>query len=815
MGRILDPRRLPLLVRLLVPATLLIGGMVLAGAMQFARVESGRVAAEVTRSVAAQRDATLGLLKVIDALVGAQAEGSMNVLLARAARLGPPRLGPPVQVGERTVADLLVGGTPMANRFELVDEVTRQLGGTATVFVRDGDDFVRISTNVMREGQRAIGTVLDPKGAAIAAVRAGETFRGLVDILGSPYITVYVPMRAADGEIIGIWYVGYPLDMQVLARHVTDSRVLTSGFQAVLDRAGKVRFHSGHVRPEAVPALLADAGQWAHDESAFEAWGFRVATAYPRSEVEMIARERFVTVMTAGVVGALLLLALLAVLVKLLVLRPLGGEPGYAKEVARRIAEGRLDEGVRVKKGDSRSLLAAMDAAQRSVQAMADDARLLVGAALEGRLSARADATRHHGEYRRIVEGVNATLDAVVGPLNVAATCVDRIGCGDIPAPITEDYRGDFGKLKENLNACIAAIEALVADANSLAGAAVAGELGTRAQPDRHRGDYRRIVEGVNATLDAVTGPIEEVKRVTVALAGGDLRQRVDGAYRGDFAVLQQAVNGSIDRLNELVGGIKDSADSINGAAREIAAGNSNLSHRTDAQATSLEQASARMEELASTVKQNAANARDADELARGASVVAARGGESVRDVVATMSAIAESSRTIADIVAVIDSIAFQTNILALNAAVEAARAGEHGRGFAVVSGEVRTLAQRSADAAREIRALIGRSVETVAGGSRLVEQAGATMDEIVAAVDRVTAVIAAISTASGEQARGLEQVAAAVTEMDEATRQNSTLVEESAAAAAALEVQADALAAAVAAFRMDSAVPPERSAAA
>ena len=257
--------------------------------------------------------------------------------------------------------------------------------------------------------------------------------------------------------------------------------------------------------------------------------------------------------------------------------------------------------------------------------------------------------------------------------------------------------------------------------------------------------------------------------------------------------------------LHRLVTQVRDSTVSITHASREIAQGNNDLSARTETQASALEETAASMEQLSSTVHQNADNARQANQLAQNASSVAAQGGEVVTQVVHTMRGINDSSRKIADIIGVIDGIAFQTNILALNAAVEAARAGEQGRGFAVVAGEVRSLAQRSAEAAKEIKQLIGDSVERVEEGSQLVDKAGATMTEVVTAIRRVTDIMGEISAASSEQASGVAQVGEAVTQMDQTTQQNAALVEQSAAAADSLQQQAQELLGAVAAFRLEA----------
>jgi len=303
--------------------------------------------------------------------------------------------------------------------------------------------------------------------------------------------------------------------------------------------------------------------------------------------------------------------------------------------------------------------------------------------------------------------------------------------------------------------------------------------------------------------IRAIVGPLNEAIAVANAVAAGDLTSRIEANSTNETGRLLQALRTMNDNLADLVGKVRMGTDSITTASGEIASGNLDLSQRTEEQASSLEETASSMEELTSTVRQNADNARQANQLAAGASEVAVKGGTVVGQVVQTMSSINESSKKIVDIISVIDGIAFQTNILALNAAVEAARAGEQGRGFAVVATEVRTLAQRSAAAAKEIKELISDSVSKVEDGTRLVDEAGATMDEIVSAVKRVTDIMAEISAASQEQSAGIEQVNQAVTQMDEVTQQNAALVEEAAAAAESMQEQAQTLTQAVSTFKL------------
>jgi methyl-accepting chemotaxis protein len=300
-----------------------------------------------------------------------------------------------------------------------------------------------------------------------------------------------------------------------------------------------------------------------------------------------------------------------------------------------------------------------------------------------------------------------------------------------------------------------------------------------------------------------ITRPIRQAVELAETVAGGDLTRTIEATSNDETGALLRALANMNNSLVGIVTEVRTGTDSITTASSEISAGNHDLSARTEQQASSLEETAASMEELTSTVKQNADNARQANQLSQTASDVAVQGGAVVGQVIVTMGSINESSRKIVDIIGVIDSIAFQTNILALNAAVEAARAGEQGRGFAVVASEVRTLAQRSAAAAKEIKTLIGNSVDQVDAGAKLVDQAGATMEQVVASIRRVTDIMGEITIASAEQTQGIEQVNQAIAEMDQVTQQNAALVEESAAAAESMQQQAARLAQAVTVFKL------------
>jgi methyl-accepting chemotaxis protein len=332
---------------------------------------------------------------------------------------------------------------------------------------------------------------------------------------------------------------------------------------------------------------------------------------------------------------------------------------------------------------------------------------------------------------------------------------------------------------------------------------ALRGDFVTRLSLEGKEGFFRQLAEGLNQLSEVTQTGLSDVARVLQLVAAGDLTQKIEADYQGIFGQLKDDTNTTIERLREVVGRIKDATEAINIASQEIAAGNQDLSSRTEEQASSLEETSSAMEELNATVKQNAENARQANELAKTSNAGVVKGGQVVKEVVVTMGDIQASSKKISDIIGVIDSIAFQTNILALNAAVEAARAGEQGRGFAVVATEVRNLAQRSATAAKEIKTLIAESVDKVESGARLVQQAGTTMDEVVTSFQQVASLVTEIASASREQSSGIEQTTQAVSQMDEVTQQNAALVEEAAAAAESLEEQARGLVQTVSMFKL------------
>ncbi|MFG3447923.1 methyl-accepting chemotaxis protein [Stenotrophomonas sp. NPDC047960] len=417
------------------------------------------------------------------------------------------------------------------------------------------------------------------------------------------------------------------------------------------------------------------------------------------------------------------------------------------------------------------------------------------------------------GVYGQLAVGVNTVIFEHLDSIKDAINVLNQYAAGDL-SQNARRLPGTRAILHESMDAAKASLLAINTQIQTLAQAAAAGDFSQRGDALRFDHDFRVMIEHLNTMMEVADGNLSQLSHLLQAIANGDLTARMQGQFHGVFASMRDDANTTVAQLTQIVSRIQHASGSISTAAGEIASGNNDLSRRTEQQAANLEETAASMEELTSTVRQNAEHARQANQLAIGAHSVASQGGEVVGKVVSTMHEIDASSRRIADIITVIDGIAFQTNILALNAAVEAARAGEQGRGFAVVASEVRTLAQRSASAAKEIKGLIDESVGKVAEGSALVNQAGATMGEIVASVQRVTDIMAEISAASQEQSAGIEQVNQTVMQMDETTQQNAALVEEATAAARSMEEQAGHLTDAVSLFKLEGQAAPAVAAA-
>ncbi|MDB5971254.1 MAG: chemotaxis protein [Hydrocarboniphaga sp.] len=525
---------------------------------------------------------------------------------------------------------------------------------------------------------------------------------------------------------------------------------------------------------------------------------------------ERVAGLRFKLLFTVAAVVAVMLLAgyLFAGFT-----RSLGESLRGIGDAVRDMSQGRFPEAVSVTTRDEIGEVAkGIHAVVVTLRSFAAAQQQIYSRHHAGEISYRIADGEFQGGYGEMAANVNRLAEAHIGTTDTVVSLIQRYALGDL-APQMERLPGEMERISDAMGGIRERLTAVRDEILGLSEAAARGEFTRRGDAGRFEFAFREMVEALNALMSNAENGLSGLGKLLHAVARGDLTPRMQGEFHGQFASLRDDANSTVEQLSGIVEKIQSSSAAIETSVREIASGNQDLSSRTEQQAAALQETASSMEELTSTVKQNAENARVANQFAIGAGRVAVKGGEVVSQVVGTMSEISASSKRIADIVGVIDGIAFQTNILALNAAVEAARAGEQGRGFAVVATEVRSLAQRSAASAREIKTLIQESANRVQAGSRLVEEAGTTMNEIVDSVKRVTDIMADITLASQEQSSGIEQVNRTITHMDESTQQNAALVEEAAASAHNMEEMAQALGAMIRQFKLSSAAEHEPAA--
>ena len=496
------------------------------------------------------------------------------------------------------------------------------------------------------------------------------------------------------------------------------------------------------------------------------------------------------------------------------------GPLNVAAEYVERISKGDIPEPITDEyHGDFNEIKNNLNQCIAAINGLIVEAGRLTEAAITGTLSTRGDASQFQGDFAKIVQGVNDTLDAVIEPLNVAAEYVDRISKGDIPEPITDEYQGDFNEIKNNLNQCIAAIKGLVNEAGNLTQAAIAGNLNTRGDAAKFQGDFARIVQGVNNTLDAVIGPLNVAAKYVDRISKGDLPHKIMEEYRGDFNEiknnlnilidamneitqqtadmaegnlqitfqerssrdqLMQALNTMLTRLKEVVMNVKGAAENVTTSSQAMSKGSEEMSQGATEQAAAAEQASSSMEQMAANIRQNSENALQTEKLAVKAARDAQNSGQAVNE---TLSAMKEIARK----VTLIEDIARQTRMLSLNATIEAARAQDQGRGFAVVAAEVRSLAERSQTAASEINALVTSSV-------LIAENAGELLKQLVPDIQRTAELVQEISAASKEQDAGAGQINKAIQQLDQVIQQNASASEEMAATSTELASQAEQL---------------------
>ncbi|MCP1714436.1 methyl-accepting chemotaxis protein [Methanocalculus alkaliphilus] len=856
-------------------------------------------------------------------------QGGLNVLRYTFNAEGTPE----IRDGQLVLVNAAGQVYVVNDNHELVDSLSNQLdGAAATIFQVQGNQAIRVSTSVFgADGRRVVGTPIAQQVYDVVVTR-GETFYGTANVVGVDYITAYEPIRNAQGAVIGILFVGIPeqATLGVIQQNIRDTVVGQTGYMYVMDSTGTLLIHptmqgqslaqhdfarqilterDGVIRyywegddmiasfayyPDLDWYIVAGA-DWADFTGPINdirnailaivigavIIGGGIAILFGRGIArrmdELVALGRRVTdgdlsgtVQTdrsgdeigqvAGAFGDVVttiqrfgsemnMISAAAAEGRLDVrgdasqfkgdygriiggvnetLDSVIGPLNVAAEYVERISNGDVPEKITDEyKGDFNEIKNNLNKCIDAVDLLVEDANYLAAGAVEGNLSARADGSRHQGDFKRVIDGLNNTLDAVVRPLNGMAKSINRISNGDIPEKITAEFAGDYNQMKVSVNKCIDAINMLIDDANLLAAAAVEGKLATRADASKHHGDYRKVIDGLNNTLDAIVKPVNEVIRIADAFANADFSTRFseDVVARGDMEKLKNAMNNTstqvsvaiadVSRLMEELAAISEEANAsveeVSSGAQQIARNTGRVSENSERSNNGARQVLRAMEDLSAAVEEVTSNAESVASLARNADDQSKEGAKlaaaaekgigeishSAADVDAIIKDINDQMNQIGKIVGLIADISNQTNLLALNAAIEAARAGDAGRGFAVVAAEVKSLAQESGSSAESIASMIGdlqtkakRAVEAmgtantaVEAGSDQMEQTIKAFNQIVDSVEKISRAIEEVASAAEEQAATVEEITASVHEVTGLIEENAREAGDAAAA--------------------------------
>jgi len=729
--------------------------VVVIGYLLSAKFEKDYLATADNKSVSESENVSQGL-STINSLMGDEVKSALKVFMDESGKIGAPAVKGSSLLGTMDVPGLSFGKQNMVMDDGLVDKIKNLMGCTATIFVRNGDDFIRISTNVIKDNKRATGTKLDPNGNAIKAILQGNSFYGLVDILGSPYLTGYEPIKEND-KVIGIWYCGYPVNaMKQLGKQIANVRILKNGFLALIDNKGNISFHSDNVNKEQIKNIIDNSKEnsngWGLKYSSFDQWNYKILAATYREDID----SEIMNIKIVVFIFSILFFVIVSILIYIVFNIKVGARLKKLTSLSEKIAEGEIDLIAETNSGDEIGIL------EKSFSVMIENIRL-------------------------------------------QAYSAEQISSGDLNADFK--IRSEKDILSRSLQKVVNTLKDLIEQVLMLTNAAVEGNLSARGDTQRFSGAFAHIMENINTTFEAIEKPIFESSKVLNEIAGGELTSRMKDDYKGEYGVIKDSINKLADSFTATITEISSAVQAAVYAANQISSSAEEMANGAQEQSNQTTEVAGAIGEMTKTILDTTRNSSIAAETAKISGSTAKEGGKVVAETVEGMNRIAEvvrksaetvqalgkSSDQIGEIIQVIDDIADQTNLLALNAAIEAARAGEQGRGFAVVADEVRKLAERTTKATKEIAGMIkqiqkdtngavesmGKGTEEVEKGKALADKAGESLNEIITGTEKAVDVITRVAAASEEQSSTSEQISKSIELISNVTRESTAGIQQ------------------------------------